>query len=426
MRLLIPSVDKPIGYGLAYALRGHSDRIVGVQDPRSPSYIGKSRLCDRVIPLPIPRRSWLQTDLGDELTAEETDYVGRLTEICAAEDIDVVFPASCDITLSIMAKAKARLSSDAGVTVVASDYEAWVTSTDKYSSTEQARKAGFPCPRTFLCETDEEIRSAAGELGFPLVVKARLSTGSRRVLPVTEPDLLMESVRRVSLFSRSVVVQEYIPGSRERSLNFVIDGGGDIVLSYALQKMHYLGSSISTAVRILDPPDIMEAAAGFLRALGLQGFVSIQTKIDARDGQWKLIEVNPRFGNNARIMFRFGTNLALLCLRIAQGQSCPPAGYHPGRVGVSPVEDFMALGAYLRERLRRDERDGDPQVHHNPFPTLAAVAKSYLRTYAGRFTVDYYLASLLRDPSVSFGYYRSLWRSRRAEPRHFVPWGDLQ
>ena len=52
------------------------------------------------------------------------------------------------------------------------DYETVITPLDKYRTTQAAQRVGFPCPRTYLPESDEHLAEIAGELGFPLLVKA--------------------------------------------------------------------------------------------------------------------------------------------------------------------------------------------------------------------------------------------------------------
>lgn len=389
--------------------------------PDASKYFRKSRLCRRLYTLPLPRLAWLEAEHSSDRSPEEAEYISNLLEICQSEQIDVVFPASCDTTLGLLAKYQAEFR-NRGITIVVPEFEAWRHSTDKYLAVEAARDCGFPCPLTMLCHDKHELLQAARELGYPLVVKGRVSSGSRRVMLVRSEQELLQRAKLVALFSKSVVVQEYVPGSIERSLNFVIDSQGDVVLQFALKKLHYLGSSYSTAVRVTEAPSEMSQAAALLRRLGLRGFVAIQTKIDCRDGRWKLIEVNPRFGNNARILFRFGINLAELCLRVARREPCRVSKYAVGKTGVSPVEDWWALDAYFSDRRRRDSAE----AADNPLPTLLSVLASYASVYCGGFTVDYYLTSLLRDPRVACGYYLNLWRTRSAEPRHFVSWGDLR
>lgn len=418
MRLLVTSVERVGGYGIVRDLRHAARTVVVTAAPSVPPMTLRSRLYDASYRVEVPRDSWLGCSFDQAATPGEAAYLEEVLGICRRHGIDTVFPAPYDVELMLLARHKAALAAE-GITLVAPDAGVLLAAADKYDVVKAAEATGFPHPRTVLCARRDEVEAAARELGYPLVVKARLSTGSQRVLRVRTPDELHRSVLRVSLFSGSVVVQEYVPGSRERSLNYMIGADGSPVFAFGLRKSRYLMASLSTAVRVTPPLAELEAGNRLLRHLGVRGFCAIQTKLDARDGRNKLIEVNPRFGSNSRILFRFGHNLPLMCLRIARGEPVEPVRFPEGLAGVSPVEDAMAAWVYLR-RLREGGDSGD-----NPLPAPAEVARSYLRDYARLPRLDCYASALLDDPLPVLGYYRMIVDLARSFPRDFIPWGDL-
>ena len=53
-------------------------------------------------------------------------------------------------------------------------------------------------------------------------------------------------------------------------------------------------SYTSTFVETVDAPDVQAASERFLGAIGHHGLVEIEYKRDARDGQLKLLDINPR------------------------------------------------------------------------------------------------------------------------------------
>ena len=418
MNLLVTSVERVGGYGVVRALRRRARTVVVTADPEVPEATLRSRLYHAAYRVAVPRDSWVACRFDGDNTPREQAYLDRLLEICRAHRVDVLYPGAYDLELMLLARNKPALQA-LGVTVVAPDLDVLLRAADKYHSVEAAAAAGFPHPETRLCARRDEVEAAAEALGWPVVVKGRLSTGAQRVLLVRTPAELHPAVRRVSLLSGTVVVQEYVPGSQERSLNYVLGPDGEMVLGFGLRKARYLMASCSTAVRVTAPPRELQAGHRLLAGLGIRGFCSIQTKRDARDGRDKLIEINPRFGGNARILFRFGHNLPEMCLRIARGERVAPVRVREGTVGVSPVEDAAAAWVWLQRR-RQGQGTGD-----NPVPAPGRMLRSYLRDYLRLPRVDCYAAALLDDPLPALGYYRMMAGLMRTFPHDFIPWGDV-
>lgn len=79
----------------------------------------------------------------------------------------------------------------------------------------------------------------------------------------------------------------------------------------------------------------------------------MQSVMDARDGQFKLMEVNPRFGHNLWYRTEFGINEPLMLLRIARGEDPGPVPPVPdGVLMLDPMWDVLhLLGQSLDQSL---------------------------------------------------------------------------
>ncbi|HYN08698.1 MAG TPA: ATP-grasp domain-containing protein [Vicinamibacterales bacterium] len=348
-----------------------------------------------------------------------------MIEICLRYRIDVLFPTN-DVEARHIARHSDQFE-QFGVTVVVPQVDRLERAQDKYQVAVAAQRIGFPCPRTFLYESHIQAADAAQQLGFPLVVKATDSRGSIGVRFVQSPRDLSAHIDDLLLTKHRLILQEYIPGGRERSLNFVIDQQGQVLHAFALRKMHYLRPSLSTAVEVVHPPPEMEAAVELLRALRLWGVCVLQTKIDERDGRYKLIELNARFGNNARILFRFGADLPLALIAVARNESPTLCPFRPGTIGVSPFEDVIAALVFVYRRLKLDIGR-----HQKDCPALLPgwleMTHSYLWVYR-HAVVDDYTKGIAKDPFGTFSYYgRTLRNSFRFQKHweYFMPWQDIR
>jgi biotin carboxylase len=128
--------------------------------------------------VPSPLDDWQKGHLSPENTPREEAYIRALLDVCETEQIDTLFP-SYDPHVYVCAKNKTRFE-DRGVLVVAPDYESVVTPLDKYRMVLAAHEAGFPHPKTYLATEDADLVEIADDLGFPIMVRPRATSGDRQ------------------------------------------------------------------------------------------------------------------------------------------------------------------------------------------------------------------------------------------------------
>jgi predicted ATP-grasp superfamily ATP-dependent carboligase len=68
---------------------------------------------------------------------------------------------------------------------------------------------------------------------------------------------------------------------------------------------------------------LVEQSAELLRAMNWQGVAMVEFKLDQRDGQAKLMEVNGRFWGSLQLAVDAGVNFPLLLYRLALGEDVP-------------------------------------------------------------------------------------------------------
>ena len=366
-----------------------------------------SRLVDRRVHVPSPVEDWRAGNIRPENTEREEAYIRAVIEICEREGIDTIFP-SWDPKVYVFAKNRDRFAR-MGVQIPVPDYATVITPLDKYRTVQAAERAGFPCPRTFLPETEAELAPVADALGFPVVLKLRFTSGTRGLHIVRSPEELREAWHRLTRQHGPPLVQEYIPGLEKRNFYMVLDRRGRLVTSCSFTthrlflRIHRNSSAASQAA---PPHPFVQDAARFAASFGWWGSVTVQTKIDPRDGRPKLMEVNPRMGHHLWMRTALGLNEPQLCLQIARGE--PPArdagAYVPGTMLLSPVEDLMTLGYSILDRLayrvRTDWLRRQPLDRLSPPMSLPELARSYVRTYVSEDpkAFDPYFRGFPRDP----------------------------
>ena len=147
------------------------------------------------------------------------------------------------------------------------------------------------------------------------------------------------------------MVQEYVPGRDRQNFYLVLDQVGSPVSTVTPKILRYAGRvfrSSCVACESVAPHRYVEEAIRLVRHMGWWGGATVQTKIDARDGLPKLMEVNPRLGTHLWYRTSLGINEPLLCLKIARGEPVEPVNDYPvGCVLLQPIEDVADFAAEL-------------------------------------------------------------------------------
>jgi D-aspartate ligase len=169
---------------------------------------------------------------------------------------------------------------------------------------------GIPTPRSTFPASEQEAVEHATEREFPLVLKC-INAGDApplapRVSIVENIDELRAAYRVMHTpDADNVMLQEYIPGTIETvwMFNGYFDGDSNCDVGFTGRKIRqsppYTGAT--TLGVCLDNPTVLETTVRLMRSVGYRGILDIGYRYDERDGQYKLLDVNPRIGGTFRL-----------------------------------------------------------------------------------------------------------------------------
>jgi D-aspartate ligase len=171
---------------------------------------------------------------------------------------------------------------------------------------------GLPSPRSSFPTNERELIEQAEAHGYPVVLKraepwlAPRDPGAPSVSIVrTREALVQEYARMESDVAPQVMVQEYIPGDSDSiwMFNGYVGAGGDCLCAFTGRKLRQRGprAGPTTLGLCADNPEVSELAQRLLRELGYRGIVDMGFRYDARDGTYRLLDVNPRLGSTFRL-----------------------------------------------------------------------------------------------------------------------------
>lgn len=412
MRILVTNAHTPQAYAIVRALRPHPSRIVATVEGDSLlaplGHAARSRLVDARYRVPSVVEEWSSGRLAGEPTAREMAYIFAIERICEDEQIDVIFP-SWDPYVVALSKHVERFGG-MGVTVPVPEFQVAITALDKYRTVQAGMAVGFPCPRTYLYESLDQLAWISERESFPLVIKPRFTSGGRGMAIVRDREELLSEVPRVASAYDSPMIQEYIPGGQRDSVQFVVDRSGQIVFCFQKRRIRTFRRTarFGTVSESVSPDERLRKTAPLVRQSGWWGAMGIETIRDPRDGQDKLMEINPRFPRQVWNRTELGINEPLMCIRIARGEHVDPVeACPPGVLFVSPAEDvgllalqLLDLGVYVcRTKIGRQ---APLDALCAPLSVLEQL-RSFARTYFSRQRKvwDPYLKHVFQDPLTS-------------------------
>jgi predicted ATP-grasp superfamily ATP-dependent carboligase len=148
-----------------------------------------------------------------------------------------------------------------------------------------------------------------------------------------------------------IMVQELVPGGGSQQFSycaFFRDGEalGKMVVRRRRQHPLEFGRA-STYVETINEPILEELSERFLRAIDYYGLVEVEYKLDPRDSQYKLLDVNARTWGYHSLGAKAGVDFSYMLYADQMGHSVPHRKARPGVAWVRMTTDLPAAAMSL-------------------------------------------------------------------------------
>lgn len=228
---------------------------------------------------------------------------------------------------------------------------------DKYSLYRLCRELDVPTPHVVIAESKTSIKQFAADAGFPLVAKlAEPWRGHARLHSTTIIDDRAGLARIWAACAEAgarLILQEYIPASTQSDWFFHGYCGSSSACRPAFtgikERSYPARAGLTSLGRSAANHPLRTQVSGLLAAVGYRGVMDLDVRLDSRDGQFKMLDFNPRLG----AQFRLFENTAGVDVVIAQyldltGQEVPHGEQVSGRRLVVENYDPIAAASYWR------------------------------------------------------------------------------
>ena len=266
----------------------------------------------------------------------------------------VVFAGS-DEDLQFVARNHAALGGFFTLTTTPWDRVRWAY--DKRSMNTRAEELGIACPRTCYPRSRNDLAPLG--IPFPVILKATVHEGRNRFVDAKawrvddERTLLARYDEAASLVGPGgVMIQELIPGDGTAQLSYAaLWHRGKPLASLVARRRRQFPITFgftSTFVETIERSPVEAEACRFLASLEYSGLVEIEFKYDAREGSYKILDVNARSWAWIAIGAAAGIDFPALQWRLAAGEDIAP---HRGRAGARWLYVSRDLAAAVCEML---------------------------------------------------------------------------
>ncbi|TVQ18055.1 MAG: carbamoyl-phosphate synthase large subunit [Spirochaetaceae bacterium] len=260
----------------------------------------------------------------EPLTAEDVKSVLRKERVR-----DVVVQLGGQTPLNM-----ARELEAAGARIVGTPVASIEDAEDRGKFSALINRLGLLQPANRMAGTEEEVRSFAEQIGYPVLLRPSFVLGGRSMVIAFSPDELDGFLSRGIVISRErpVLVDQFLEDAFEYDLDALCDGQS-VYVAGIMQHIEAAGVHSGDSACVFPPfrsePAILremtEACARIARDIGVVGFLNIQFAV--RDGRLYVLEVNPRASRTVPFLSKAsGVDLVDAAVQAWRGRSLAEQG----------------------------------------------------------------------------------------------------
>ena len=223
----------------------------------------------------------------------------------------------------------------------------------KYSLYRLCRELGVPAPQATVPGSLDAAREFAAAAGFPLIAKLttpwRQRNGKLRSTSIVAGQAELAGIHRAcGRGGAGYMLQEYIPGGRGHDWFFhgYCDAAANCRPAFTgvKERSYPAYAGLTSLGRSRPNPRLRDEVTRLLARLSYSGILDLDLRWDARAGQYKLLDFNPRLGAQFRL-FQDTAGVDVVVAQYLDLTGCAiPAGEQVSGRGFL-VENYDPVGA---------------------------------------------------------------------------------
>lgn len=215
-----------------------------------------------------------------------------------------------------------------GVQVLGTSVQAIMDTEDRELFVEKLNEINVKTIKSEACETIEEARKAAAELGYPVILRAAYALGGLGSGFCDNENELNRLAEKAFSFSPQVLVEKSLKGWKEIEYEVVRDRYDNCITVCNMENFDPLG--IHTGESIVVAPTqtltdhesqkLRSLAIKIIRHIGIIGECNVQYALDPNSEDYRVIEVNARLSRSSALASKAtGYPLAFVAAKLGMG-----------------------------------------------------------------------------------------------------------
>jgi predicted ATP-grasp superfamily ATP-dependent carboligase len=293
-----------------------------------------SKYCSRRIIYPLPQKN-------------KSKFIDALLSLVKNEKFDLLIPITDFTMIPILER---RDEIEEHVKVAAPPYKTAIEAFDKAQTIKIAEEHGIPCPRTFFLNDIKDTKEVAESIRYPAVIKPRMKVlwiGEGAItLKVTSRNYAYSSIDLITKYARMMsqlgrfnipdnffLAQEFVDGQGYGVEVLIHDSELKAIFIHRRLREYPITGGASTLRVSVKNEKIKKYALDMLSAMGWQGVAMVEFKLDEKNNDAWLLEVNGRFWGSLPLAISAGVDFPYLLYKTMMGENVAPC--YSYRVGVT-------------------------------------------------------------------------------------------
>ena len=291
----------------------------------------KEEGCEVILANSNPATIMTDPGLADRTYIEPLD-VSTMTAIIQREKPDAILPTMGGQTgLNISLKlAEDGILDEYGVELIGANSHAIATAESRELFKACVEGIGLKMPEARIARTLDEVREAAGNIAFPIILRPAFTLGGAGggvAYNMEDLEAIGASALAASMKSE-VLVEQSVLGWKEIEIEIMRDAKDHCIIICTIENFDAMGVHTGDSIAVApamslskeDIDSIIKASKDIIRAVNMVGGANIQFAMHPVTGELVVIEMNPRVSRSSALASKAtGFPIARVASKLALG-----------------------------------------------------------------------------------------------------------
>jgi carbamoyl-phosphate synthase large subunit len=218
-----------------------------------------------------------------------------------------------------------------GVEMIGASLEAIHKAEDREKFRQAMEKIGLRVPKSGFARNIDEVLKIAGEIGFPIIVRASFTLGGTGSGIAYNREELMD-IAKAGLDAsmiHEIMIEESVLGWKEYELEVMRDKADNVVIICSIENFDAMGVHTGESITVAPAQTLTDreyqhmrdAAIAIMREIGVEtGGSNVQFAVHPQTGEMIVVEMNPRVSRSSALASKAtGFPIAKIAAKLAVG-----------------------------------------------------------------------------------------------------------